>query len=219
MRKIISILLSLLVLGFLLTFLIDKDVLNVSKYLDSPGKGDKTYEVVLSPGHYTSGVDLPPGTYTIEVLSGIGSISSTKMYSGSIDGKPQKSMTEDFEKKIENAQLPKGIVLTITGNCVVKASTSTADYSKMDKLKNPATKAFSLNSGEFKAGVDFPPGIYDLSVVEGLGNVSSSNFFDCGIMQRMGIADLTGSTFNNLKLNKDTTITIDNLTISFSPSK
>ena len=46
-----------------------------------------------------------------------------------------------------------------------------------------------LSDGYYTAGIDFPAGKYDISVVDGNGNVSSSNLFDGGINTMMGVSE------------------------------
>ena len=218
MKKLISILIGLLIIGSLLTLAIDKDFMSISKYVNSPGKGSKKFETTLSAGHYTSGIDIPPGTYIITTLSGTGQVSSTKVFSGAIDGKGGNN-NENLKTTVDNVQLPENIVLTITGSLVAKISTDTADLNAMIPRRNTAVNSIALTPGKYKSGQNFQAGTYDILWVNGFGTVSSSNLFDQGIFERMGFDDLTAKEFKNLELKDGTTLTVSDLTIKLVPSK
>lgn len=218
MKKLISILIGLLMIGSILTFAINKDFVGISKYVNSPGSGSDVYETTLTAGHYTAGIDIPPGTYTITSLSGTGNATSTKVFSGAIDGKGDNN-NENIKTTIENAQLPNNIVLTLTGSLVVKISTTTADLNAIKPRENKAQKIVTLTPGEYKSGQDFDEGTYNVVWVSGLGTVSSSNLFDKGILERMGFDDLTAKEFKNLEMDDGSTLTVSDVTIKLVPSK
>lgn len=218
MKKLILILIGLLMIGSILTLAIDKDVMSISKYVNSPGKGRETFETTLTAGHYTAGIDIPPGTYTIATISGTGQASSTKVFSGSIDGKGNK-YSENLKTTIDNVQLPQNIVLTITGSLVAKISTHNADFNAMIPRRNMAVNTITLTPGQYKSGHDFCAGTYDVTWVSSRGTVSSSNLFDQGICERMGFDDLSAKEFKNIKLKNGSTLTISDVTIKLVPSK
>lgn len=218
MKKFVSILIFLLIMGSLLTLAIDKDFMSISKYVNSPGKGSENFETTLSAGHYTSGIDIPPGTYIITTISGTGQVSSTKVFFGAIDGKGGTD-TKNLKTTVNNVQLPENIVLTITGSLVAKISTNTADLNTMIPRRNTAVNTITLTPGKYISGQDFEAGTYDIFWVNGFGTVSSSNLFDQGIFERMGFDDLTAKEFKNLELKDNTTLTVSDLTIKLVPSK
>lgn len=218
MKKLISTLIGLLIIGSILSLAIDKDVMSISKYVNSPGKGNDSFEKTLTAGHYTAGIDIPPGTYTITTLSGNGQVSSTKVFSGAIDGKGSDNR-ENLKTTIDNVQLPENVVLTLTGSLVTKITTDTADLKAMTPRKNAAVNPINLTPGQYKSGQDFAAGTYDVIWVSGLGTVSSSNLFDQGIFERMGFDDLTAKEFKNLELKDGSTLTVSDLTIKLVPSK
>jgi hypothetical protein len=218
MKKLVSILIGLLIIGSILTLAIDRDVMSISKYVNSPGKGRDTFETTLTAGHYTAGIDIPPGTYSITSISGTGQVSSTKVFSGAIDGKGSDN-SENLKTTIDNVQLPENVVLTLTCSLVAKISTDTADLKAMIPRINTAINPITLTPGQYKSGQDFDPGTYDVIWVSGLGTVSSSNLFDQGIFERMGFADLTAKEFKNLELKDGSTLTVSDLTIQLVPSK
>lgn len=68
-----------------------------------------------------------------------------------------------------------------------------------------------LSSGNYTAGIDIPIGVYNLTAISGKGNVSSSNLYDGGINEMMGIDDGTGlyeASFNNLDMAEDVVLSI-----------
>lgn len=218
MKKLISILIGLLIIGSIFTFAINKDFMNISKYVNSPGSGNDVFETTLSAGHYTAGIDIPPGTYTITSLSGSGKATSTKVFSGAIDGKGDDN-SENIKTTIENVQLPTDIVLTLTGSLVVKISTTTANLDAIKPRENKAPKVVTLSPGEYKSGQDFSEGTYDVVWVSGLGTVYSSNLFDKGIFERMGFDDLTAKEFKHLEMKDGSTITVSDVTVKLVPSQ
>lgn len=218
MKKIVLFLISLLILGLILTTAVDKNFLSIAKYLNSPGKGDDVFETTLSAGHYTAGIDIPPGTYSILHLSGIGKTSSNKFFSGAINGKSDLSL-DSQKTSIENVQLPEDTVLTVTGSLVVKISTDTGNLACMKLRDNLASKTIILSSGQYRSGQDFDEGTYDVIWMEGLGIVSSSNQLNQGLAEQMGFDDLSAQEFKNLELPNGTTLTVSDLTLKLVPSK
>ncbi|WP_041668905.1 hypothetical protein [Acetobacterium woodii] len=218
MKKLVLFLIGLLVFGLILTTAIDKNFLSITKYLNSPGKGTDVYETTLSAGHYTAGIDIPPGTYSISHLSGIGKTSSNKFFSGAINGRSDLSL-DSLKTSIANVQLPEDTVLTITGSLVVKISTETGNLKYMHLRENPAPKTIILSSGLYKSGQDFAEGTYNVVWMDGFGIVSSSNLFNKGLAEQMGFDALSAQEFKNLELPAGTTLTVSDLTIKLVPSK
>lgn len=73
-----------------------------------------------------------------------------------------------------------------------------------------------LTSGFYTAGIDFPAGKYDIEVVSGGGNVSSSNMFSGGLNLVMGVeekdaalgTDLYEQSYKNAKLDKGVVLSV-----------
>lgn len=77
-----------------------------------------------------------------------------------------------------------------------------------------AKKEYKLSSGNYISGPDFEPGTYNIIAISGNGNVSSSNIFDGGINAMMGIdKNYYEQEYKNIKLPKDTELTISNVKI------
>jgi hypothetical protein len=80
-----------------------------------------------------------------------------------------------------------------------------------------ATSAdIQLSSGNYTAGMDFPAGTYDITVVSGAGNVSSSNMYSGGLNATMGTeeanktlgTDLYEQSYANIKLPDGTVLSV-----------
>lgn len=86
--------------------------------------------------------------------------------------------------------------------------------------KNDLTEEIELSSGNYVAGTDFTAGIYDIILVEGNGNVSSSNMFEGGLNAVMGSDDdMYTQEFKNATLEEGTTLELSGITIKLVPSK
>lgn len=76
-----------------------------------------------------------------------------------------------------------------------------------------STEAYSvqLTTGNYTVGVDIPIGEYDVTVIDGGGNVFTNDFGDNGIDATMGIDDGSGlyeESFQNLILEEDQILTV-----------
>lgn len=82
--------------------------------------------------------------------------------------------------------------------------------SKLSDYEKPQT-CIELSSGNYVAGEDFPAGIYDISVIEGSGNVFSYSEYDGGFNVMMG--DKWTMEYKDAKLHDGVTLTIRQLTV------
>ena len=79
-----------------------------------------------------------------------------------------------------------------------------------------------LQSGNYVAGKDFDPGVYDITCISGYGNVYSSNSFNGGLNEVMSTDTSTGLaiiSFRNASFEDGTTLTISSCSIKLTPSK
>lgn len=83
---------------------------------------------------------------------------------------------------------------------------SEVSQAKPEKKEHSAT----LTAGIYTVGVDIPAGTYDLTAQSGSGNVSSSNLYDGGVNELMGVKDndLYQETFQGAKLTDGVTFKI-----------
>lgn len=76
-----------------------------------------------------------------------------------------------------------------------------------------------LENGIFTSGIDFTPGTYTITAIEGNGNVNSSNILDGGINAIMGVGGngfekIAQKEYKNIKLPKDVTLDIKNVKVN-----
>ncbi|MEG1447804.1 MAG: hypothetical protein RSC41_00575 [Oscillospiraceae bacterium] len=178
------------------------------------------FEAQLISGDYTCGIDFPEGEYDIIAVSGNGTVSSSNMLSGGLSeimGTPADESTIDT---FNNATFEKGDVLSIS-SVTIKISSESAKVSEMQERENPATETVSLGSGDFVAGEDFEPGVYDIVAVSGSGNVSADSMFGGGLDAVMGTSS-NGSDekeYKNITLFDGAGISISGVNIELVPSK
>jgi hypothetical protein len=179
------------------------------------------YEVTLTSGHYTAGVDFPYGTYDLVVLSGKGNVSSSNIFSGGVNEMMGVPADKYYIDQFNNAKFEKGVIFSISGGLSIKITSNNAVLNKIVKRNNPIIETISLKSGNYEAGVDFPAGTYDLVATKGKGNVSSSNIFDQGINEMVGVPADTWyiKDFKNIVLSDGFTLEISGVEISLIPSK
>ncbi|WP_313292571.1 hypothetical protein [Faecalispora jeddahensis] len=97
-------------------------------------------------------------------------------------------------------------------NTPSKASTSSTQESKATTLE---PYSISLSSGHYTAGIDIPAGTYNVTAVNGAGNVSSTNMYSGGMNSIMApkADDLHIAEFKNLKLPEGETLSVSGVTI------
>ncbi len=180
----------------------------------------EAFETTLSSGHYTSGIDFPSGTYTIVATDGSGNVSSSNMFSGGLNELMAKKADDMYISEFKNAKLEEDTVLSIGGNLTVKLTTKAADTAGMTSRNNEATEEVELSSGNYVAGTDFTSGVYDIILVKGSGNVSSSNMYNGGLNEIMGTGDdMYIKEFKNASFSDGDTLELSGLTVKLVPSK
>lgn len=180
----------------------------------------EAFETTLSAGHYTSAIDFPSGTYTIVATGGSGNVSSSNMFSGGLNELMAKKADDMYISEFKNAKLEQDTVLSVGGNLTVKLTTKEADTAGMTTRTNEATEEVELTSGNYVAGTDFASGVYDIILVKGSGNVSSSNMYNGGLNELMGTGDdMYIKEFKNASFSDEDTLELSGLTIKLVPSK
>lgn len=177
------------------------------------------FEIELSAGHYTFGVDLPYGTFTLKRIRGLGAVSSSNLVSGGlmqIMGPGNDGISID---EFKNARFHKGVTLTITSTLVVRITSERATFDVTPRI--PQGTEIVLSSGHFESGIDFEPGIYDIVHVSGMGTVFSSYLLNEGVHEIFGQGSdgLTISRFKNVRLDIGTTLSISGVEVKLVPSK
>lgn len=187
-----------------------------------PAPATIAVRLTFSSGHYTAGVDFPAGRYNIEAVKGGGNVSSSNAFSGGINAIMGVAGQGDmFQQRFSNINLPKGTVLTIS-RVTVELSSDSSSSAALQPRNQTIKDSVTLSNGHFVAGKDFPAGVYDISVVSGSGNVSSTNLISNGINAIMGIkgqGDMFEQLVRNVALTQDVTLSVSNVTVRLTPSK
>lgn len=177
------------------------------------------YEVDLSAGHYTAGIDIPAGTYNLTATAGSGNVSSTNMYNGGLNeimGTPADEFTQET---FNNLQLPAGETLSLSGDVALHLVSEDAQTQNMTSRTVGAEVQTDLSAGNYVAGTDFPAGVYNIVSTGTSGNVSSDNMYDGGLNEIIGPGgdNFSVPKVNNVSLPEGTTLTISGTSIQLVP--
>ncbi|MEG1481599.1 hypothetical protein [Clostridium sp.] len=102
-----------------------------------------------------------------------------------------------------------------------KEAEEQAKKEKAEEQKKLDAKTKTLGNGNYVAGKDFEPGVYDIIAVSGGGNVSSSNMYDGGLNAIMGVeqGDMYEKEYKNIKLPDGVTLKISGVKIKLVPKE
>lgn len=181
----------------------------------------ESYSNTLVTGHYIVGIDIPVGTYTLSSKSGSGNVFTND---GSINEifDTEDNSTISTAEGIENIYLSEGVILSILGNQSVSIGCSDGLVSSMKtREQSENMEDIELGNGWFTSGTDFIPGTYDITWIEGNGNIISEFEEDTpGINEIMGDAhDNYIKEFRHLNMPEGFMLKIDDIKVKLSPSK
>lgn len=93
-----------------------------------------------------------------------------------------------------------------------QSSTNTGDVSQNQTQEQPIKYEAEFTSGYYTSGIDFPSGTYDITAIDGNGNVSSDNLFDGGINAVMGVDDdgFHEKEYMNIRLPENVVLQVSN---------
>jgi hypothetical protein len=179
-----------------------------------------SYELTISAGNYTAGIDFPSGIYTITAVNGSGNVSSSNMFDGGLNEVMSVVEDEMYIKEFKNANLEKDVILNISGNVTVLLTSDGVNTKDMAPRSEMLSEEQTFSSGNYITGTDFDPGIYNIILVKGSGNVSSSNMFDGGLNEIFGNDDeMYIKEFKNAIFNNGDSLEISGVTIKLVPVK
>lgn len=171
------------------------------------------FEIELGAGNYAAGIDIPVGVYNLVAVSGSGNVFSTEGLNEIMSGTPDDFYIQTYN----NANLPFKAVLRVSGDLVVKLTSEKAYVDNLSPRTNSLTEPVTLSSGNYTAGVDFLAGIYDIRLVQGSGNVISS---EAGVNEIFGSNTDYGyiKSFKNAPFTEGAELEISGVTIELVPS-
>lgn len=123
------------------------------------------YDALLGQGKYYVGVNIPEGSYTVELADGEGSLNVDDPENG-IYLYQYFGYDEDYGDKtlLEDVRLYEGAAVSISGQVRLDFHSENAQVQSMSYETNPLTESVPLEAGRtYTAGTDFPEGVYDIS--------------------------------------------------------
>ena len=166
------------------------------------------------PGEYLIGRNIPAGKYDLVAQSGTGDFCILRK--NAIDWEPAQKLGFDSDshpRRFRNLTLNKGDLLQINGSLELETRTPAP-------VKTIATEP--LEPGNYKIGTDLLPGIYDLKVLQGEGQVytrkkgEEEHLFFQKMAKDKG-KDGVASEYHNLRCDDGVELRIrDNLKLHFT---
>lgn len=182
-------------------------------------EAEEHYEVDLSAGNYTAGVDIPVGTYNLVATGGSGNVSSSNMFNGGLNevmGNPADEYSID---SFSGLKMDDGIVLTLGGTVTLHLVSENAKLGGMTARSAADATPIDLGAGNYTCGNDFPPGTYNVVATGGNGNVNSDNMFSGGLNEIMGTTNdgLSIAHYNNAVFENGNTLSISGTSVQLIP--
>lgn len=130
------------------------------------------FETKLGAGRYTVGQQIPEGTYRVTGGDWLVFYVDDRKNSIFNNWWTSEYRDENGEVLIEDVRLYQGAVLEITGAGELDFYAENARTDDMEEaMDNPLTQEIQLSQDVLEAGTDFDPGMYDLEMLEGSGNI------------------------------------------------
>lgn len=186
---------------------------------DKPESSAEHYEVDLSAGNYTAGVDIPTGTYNLSATGGSGNVSSSNMYSGGLNEIMGTPADEYNTESFNGLKLDDGVVLTLRSSVTLHLVSENANVSGVTARSAADGAPLDFGAGNYTCGSDFSPGTYNVIATGGSGNVSSDNMFSGGLNEVMGTTNdgISIAQFNNAIFEDGTVLTISGTSVQLVP--
>lgn len=134
----------------------------------------ETFEIILEPGQYKTGVHIPEGRYVVYLEEGVGS-ASVDDYENSIYMWQSFGDEEEYDEVLEwgDVRLYQGSIFEISGDVRLRLYTENAQSGMQASIENPLTEEVLLRKGETViAGEDFPEGVYDFQAISDWTSIS-----------------------------------------------
>jgi hypothetical protein len=165
---------------------------NVPENFESPIETE-VFTTTLTAGHYIVGIDIPVGTYSFfskkgcgNLISDDGSINEIFDYESQVS--PDIGIENFGTEELNIIPLTDGTILTVTSTQEISAGCEDGRVSEL-KPRNQELNEIELGYGLYAAGDDFAPGTYNVTWLEGNGNIQTNPCdSDTGINEIMGEA-------------------------------
>lgn len=184
-----------------------------------PEVAEEHYEVDLSAGNYTAGVDIPVGTYNLVATGGSGNVSSSNMFSGGLNeimGNPADEYSID---SFNGLKMDDDVVLTLGGTVTLHLVSENAKLGGITARSATDAAPIDFGAGNYTCGSDFPPGTYNVVATGGNGNVNSDNMFNGGLNEIMGTSNdgLSITQYNNAIFEDGNVLSISGTSVQLVP--
>ena len=134
----------------------------VTKELSETGEMFQTH---LTAGEYVVGTHLPEGNYTVYLIEGYGSM-NVDDYENSVYLCEWFDEDEEYDglTEMDDVRLFQGAKVSVDTGVILLFETENGQTEQMSFIQNPLTDSVKMKKGMvYESGVDFEPGIYDVS--------------------------------------------------------
>lgn len=178
---------------------------------------EEHYEIDLTAGNYTAGIDLPVGTYNLTATAGSGNVSSSNMYNGGLNEIMGLENDGYNQQTFNGLKMEEGVILSLGGDVTIHLVSDNARTQEVTPRSPSEGSPVDLQPGNYTAGTDFPAGTYNIIATGPSGNVSSSNMYDGGLNEIMGTDGFGIAQYNNARLDDKVTLEISGTSIQLVP--
>lgn len=184
-----------------------------------PEVAEEHYEVDLSAGNYTAGVDIPVGTYNLVATGGSGNVSSSNMFSGGLNEVMGNPADEYSIESFNGLKMDEGVVLTLGSTVTLHLVSENARLSAITARSATDAAPIDFGAGNYTCGSDFPPGTYNVIATGGNGNVNSDNMFSGGLNEIMGTTNdgFSIAQYNNAVFEVGNVLSISGTSVQLVP--
>lgn len=174
------------------------------------------FETDLTAGNYVAGKDIPVGTYNIVAVSGSGNVSSSNMFSGGLNEVMGAENDGMSQQSFNGLKMDKDVTLSVSSNVVIHIVSEDAMTQSTTPREAVEAAPIDLQAGNYTAGTEFPAGNYTITATGNSGNVSSSNMFEGGLNEVMGVDGFGITQFYNVSLPEGTSLTISGTSVQLT---
>lgn len=172
------------------------------------------YDFLLEPGFYLTFVDFPSAKYSVEYVSGEGSITGSD--GGDLDEIKSNDVQLDLERKLKTE-------IIVTGNLVVKILTSSKLWEPIKEFNGGSEVVLNSigRSTSFKTSLDIEFGKYNIEWINGEGEI---RYFSRSYGRVDFILNQDSKIVRNVPLDEDIcgeftcSLFVDNLEIKLIPT-
>lgn len=179
------------------------------------------YQTKLMSGNYVVGVDIPIGTYKVNIINGTGIIDIENQTQGvfiSSEMSLDSDIFEDAYKSISNVRLYDNTIIKVVGIEVELISENAKTSLLRDKTQNIEELNEVNLSSVYEIGKDIKAGVYNIQYIEGFGNVITEGLDNGGIDADFIEGEELSKVYKNIELVEGTKLIVNGVKIKLIPS-